>query len=414
LLYQPRMVRPLGFALGFALIFGACGRAQRELPTNDDAAVAGRAGAGHDASGSGNGSGTDTGDGARASGGEPSPAGGTSAGSGGIVAAVGGAGAGNESLPDVAGAAGTDDGVTVQPWDPRVPPEVLPLEGDGALTGIWYGGVTLLAPGFYAPPVDHLTLALDDSGLRSFVFQQFSRKLSVTDGVATPPEEDNGRHFPVEVGAVSATEFELRYAASSSAEGVDYVESVQGELRDGALAVTYFVRGALDNFSSIDAVATGLLHRVGSPRAPTAVLSGIWYDEVSLSAPGFAGPPRDQLTLAFDVDGRLKHLSFDVFSVLPLTFGESESEYPLSGARWVKPRDSGWSFDAEVLDASFTPSNFGLELGIRSHDDSTPFTDVTVSVSGALTDVGLEVSYAMLGTLYTSPVDAHAEGTLLP
>jgi len=318
------MARHLSFALALALAFVACGRVRRDLPVNDDAVLAGRAGAAkHDAiAGS-------SGDRGGAPGREPSSEGGASAGSEGIVAAVGGAGAGNETLPDAAGAGGRVDGVVVQPWDPRVPPEVLPLEGDGALTGIWYGPVGLSVPGFYAPPVDHLTVALDDSGLRSVAFQQFFRTLSVTGGEVTTPALDNGRHFPVEVAAVSATAFELRYTASAPAEGVDYVESVQGELRDGELAVTYFVRGALDNLSSIDGLATGLLHRVGSPRTPSATLSGTWYDEVSLSAPGFVGPPRDQLTLAFDVEGRLKHLYFAVFTMLPLTFGESESEFPL-------------------------------------------------------------------------------------
>lgn len=402
------MVRHLSFALALALALVACGRTRRDPPGNDDGVLAGRAGVGRDVDAG------SSGDRGVAAGGERGSAGGTSAGSEGIVAAVGGAGAGNESLPDAAGATGVDGGVSVQTWDPRVPPEVLPLEGDGALTGIWYGPVGLSAPGFYGPPLDHLTLALDDSGLRSLAFQKFSRTLSVTAGEVTTPALDNGLHYPVEVDSVSATEFELRYTAGVPAEGAGYVESVQGELRDGELAVTYFVRGQLDTLTSIDGLATGLLHRVGSPRTPSATLSGIWYDEVSLSAPGFAGPPRDQLTLAFDVEGRLKHLCFADFTVLPLTFGESESEFPLSGARWVRPRDSAASFDAEARNASFTPSSFDLELGIRDHDEGSAFTDVTVSVTGTLSDVGLYVSYDMVGTLYTSPVNAHAEGTLLP
>lgn len=392
----------LAVVLALVLALVACGRARRNPSADDDAGLAGRDGAGRDTNGDSGG------DGGGTSGGEPGLEG--AAGSEGIVAALGGAGAGNPGLPDAAGAAGADDGATVQPWDPRVPPELLPLEGDGALTGLWYGPVGLSAPGFYAPPVDHMTLALDDSGLRSLAFQQFSRTFTATGGHVTLP---NGRHFPVQVDAVSGTDFELRYTASVPAEGIDYVESVSGELRDGELAVTYFVRGTLDSLS-IDGLATGLLHRVGTPRPPRAALAGIWYDEVSLSAPGFAGPPRDQLTLAFDVEGRLEHLRFAVFTVLPLSFGESESDFPLSGARWVRPVDSGWSFDAEVLNASFTPASFDLELVVRNHDENTPLTDVTVSLTGTLSDVGLQVSYDMVGILYTSPVDAHAEGTLLP
>jgi hypothetical protein len=295
-----------------------------------------------------------------------------------------------------------------------VPPQVLPIEGEGALTGIWYGAVELEAPGWYGPPIDHLTVALDDSGPRSFVFQTFGQNAFVIGDEVTTPALDNGRKLPVEVNAVSDTDFELRYAATVPAEGVAYVESLTGELRDGKLAIEYFISGALSSVSSIEGKASGLLYRVGNERPPQAALSGIWYGLVSLSAPGFAGPPVDQLTISFDAEGRPQHVRFEVFTVLPLSFGEGDHAFPFSGTRWVRPPDTSWSFDAEVLDSSFTASSFELELDILSHDDTTPLTDVRVTLAGELGELGLDVSYSMVGILQSTPIEAQAQGILVP
>jgi hypothetical protein len=404
----------------------ACGGATHQKPrAEEDAPNAGRAGEKQAAAAGGRGSfggrGSMAGDadsagqpGDSASGGSTGAAGRNAAGVGGVLVPRAGAGGASGTTQDGEGGAGTEPPSSVKPWDPRVPPGVLPLDGEGGIAGVWYGAVELEAPGFWAPPIDHLTLALDESGLRSFAFQQFSRSGMVTDGMITAPALDNGRVFPVDESTLSATAFHLGYAGKVASEGVDYVEAVKGELRADELFVEYSISGALDSSSSIEGRASGLLHRVGAVRAPYAALPGIWYDEVSLSAPGFAGPPRDQLTLSFDAEGRPRHLRFEVFSVLPLSFGDSDSDFPLSGARWVRPRDTTWSYDAEVQQSSLTATSFELALDIRNHDDATPTTDVAVSITGALTELGLDVSYSMVGIVYGSPVDAHAEGLLQP
>jgi hypothetical protein len=412
-------------SLAFVLVVLACGGAtqQQQPRADEDAVAAGRAGATQQAAGGRKG-GASGGRGAVAagaansagepgfggSGGSASSAGRDAGGPGGVP----GSDAGTSGVHEPEGGAGSEEPPQVKPWEPRVPPGVLPLEGEGALTGIWYGAVELEAPGWWAPPIDHLTVAVDESGLRSFVFQQFSRSGMVTGAAITAPALDNGRVFPVDANTSSATAFDLGYTARVESEGVDYVESVKGELQGDLLAVEYSISGALDSSSSIEGRASGLLHRVGAVRAPSTALPGIWYGLVALSAPGFVGPPEDQLSISFDAQGWLRHLRFEVFSVFPLTFGDSESDFPLSGARLVRPRETTASYDAEVQQSSFTASSFALALEIRNHDDTTATTDVAVSITGTLGEQGLDVSYSMVGIVYTAPVDAHAEGLLLP
>jgi hypothetical protein len=424
-------------SLAFVLVVVACGGATQQQPRADeDAVAAGQAGATQQAAGGRKGASGGRGSvaagaansagsagsadqpGFGASGGAAGSAGRDGGGSAGRDAGgfggVPGSQAGTSGVHEPEGGAGSEEPPQVKPWEPRVPPGVLPLEGEGALTGIWYGAVELEAPGWWAPPIDHLTLALDGSGLRSFVFQQFSRSGMVTGAEITAPAIENGGVFPVEANTSSATAFDLGYTARVESEGVDYVESVKGELQGDLLAVEYSINGALSSVSSIEGRAFGLLHRVGAVRPPSSALPGIWYGLVALSAPGFVGPPEDQLSISFDAQGRLRNLRFEVFSVFPLTFGDSESDFPLTGARLVRPRETTASYDAEVQQSSFTASSFAIALEIRNHDDTSATTDIAVSITGALGEQGLDVSYSMVGIVYTAPVDAHAEGLLLP
>ncbi|HYJ08245.1 MAG TPA: hypothetical protein VEX18_04535 [Polyangiaceae bacterium] len=409
-------------SLAFVLVVVvACGGAtqQQQPRADEDAVAAGQAGATQQAAGGRKGAsggrgavaaGAANSAGFGGSGGSASSAGRDAGGPGGVP----GSDAGTSGVHEPEGGAGSEEPPQIKPWEPRVPPGVLPLEGEDGLTGIWYGAVELEAPGWWAPPIDHLTVALDESGLRSFVFQQFSRSGMVTGAAITAPALENGRVFPVDASASSATAFDLGYTARVESEGVDYVESVKGELQGDQLAVEYSISGALSNASSIEGRAFGLLHRVGAVRAPYTALPGIWYGLVALSAPGFVGPPEDQLSISFDAQGRLRHLRFEVFSLFPLTFGDSEGDFPLSGARQVRPRETTSSYDAEVQQSSFTASTFALALEIRNHDDTTAMTDVAVSITGTLGEQGLDVSYSMVGIIYTASVDAHAEGLLLP
>jgi hypothetical protein len=166
--------------------------------------------------------------------------------------------------------------------------------------------------------------------------------------------------------------------------------------------------GGRDAGGGLQATALASLSLSEAP-APTRTF---FWGEIDLAAPGFVGPPRDTLTLALDADNNLRYLSWKTLPMLPKTYGDGPTDFPLSGTRQVDLRpDYGLVFDeVSVIDSPApTPTHFLLRTRLVSTASKCDFVEAT---EGERVVDGWAVTYTEEGTLYGASISAHASGAL--
>jgi hypothetical protein len=157
----------------------------------------------------------------------------------------------NEGAPMNAQANGT-----IYAGDPSAS---MPAPGQPAT---WSAPVELTAPGFYGPPVDHLTVATDPQGqIQSFSYQRFHMTHTFGGGPEDFPLSGTAsvgtRTVAVDMNsAPSPDHFVLRYHVQGPYD--DYEEGLDGTRTGTGLAVRYFIQGSFDG-AAIDAHAAGML-----------------------------------------------------------------------------------------------------------------------------------------------------------
>jgi hypothetical protein len=129
--------------------------------------------------------------------------------------------------------------------------------------------VELAAPGFSGPPVDHLTLALDETGnVRWFSFQGFVRRVSFAGSTQELPA---GGTMPTDEGTVSfdsassptLAHVVIRYHVLSNDNLNDFTEGFDSTRKGDSVVVRYFIKGTLRG-AAIDARAAGSLTPVAT------------------------------------------------------------------------------------------------------------------------------------------------------
>lgn len=298
---------------------------------------------------------------------------------------------------------------------------VLPLsQAPAATQSFFWGSVNLSAPGFYGPPVDVLTISLDDNsgGLRYLSFAKLPMLPKVfgdgpgeypLTGTANviDPESDVPGGYDVTVldsPAPTSDHFLLSYRVVNSPYAYDYVESTEGTSSGAGWAITYSLTGTLDG-ANIDAQASGTIY-AGDPTAPTPApgQAATWSAPVELSAPGFYGPPVDHLTVATDGENQIQSLAFERFPIAPHTFGDGPGDFPLSGTASV----GGDTIAVDMTDPP-NPDHFVLRYHVQGDID-----DYEEGIDGTRVGSGLVVRYFIQGTLQGATIDGQAAGTLAP
>jgi hypothetical protein len=167
---------------------------------------------------------------------------------------------------------GTFDGVamnanasgTLYAGDPSV------TAPDAGQPATWSAPAELVAPGFYGPPADHMTVATDGTGqIQAMQFERFpvlprTYGSGASDwplsGTATVGE----RTITVDLSSLQAPDhFALQYHVKSTSLDDDYEEGIDGTRMGAGLVVRYFIQGSLEG-ASIEAHAAGTL----APAAP--------------------------------------------------------------------------------------------------------------------------------------------------
>jgi hypothetical protein len=146
--------------------------------------------------------------------------------------------------------------------------------------------------------------------------------------------------------------------------------------------------------------------------APTARRTFFW-GTIDVTAPGFVGPPRDEMTIVAGQDNSLLYLSWKTLPMLPKTFGDAASDFPLSGSRAVDLRpDINLDYNATAVDAPApTASHFLLREHVVSVQGQCDYVEAT---EGNQAGAGWSVVYSDDGKLYGATIAAHAQGTLFP
>jgi len=146
--------------------------------------------------------------------------------------------------------------------------------------------------------------------------------------------------------------------------------------------------------------------------APTARRTFFW-GTIDVTAPGFVGPPRDEMTIGLGPDNSLLYLSWKTLPMLPKTFGVSPNDFPPSGARAVDLRpDINLDYNATAVDAPApTASHFLLREHVVSVQGQCDYVEAT---EGNHSGAGWSVAYSDEGKLYGATIAAHAQGILFP
>jgi hypothetical protein len=132
----------------------------------------------------------------------------------------------------------------------------------------WSAPVDLSAPGFYGPPVDHLTIATDSEGqIQSLRFEKFP---AIPHTFGGGPQDFplsgtatvGGRTITVDMSSpASSDHFLLQYHVQGDYD--DYEEGIEGTRVGTGLVVGYFIQGTLQG-ATIAAHAEGTLVPAGS------------------------------------------------------------------------------------------------------------------------------------------------------
>jgi hypothetical protein len=167
---------------------------------------------------------------------------------------------------------------------------------------------------------------------------------------------------------------------------------------------------------SVDALAEAKgppLAGLSLTEAPaTAATPAFFWGTIDLTAPGFVGPPRDRMTIGLGPDNSLRYVSWKTLPMLPKSFGDADSDYPVSGSRTVVPLAISPTYTATVLDSSIaTPDHFLLRYHVLDEGGSCDYIE---STEGTRNGNGWSVVYSLEGKLLGAAMDAHAQGTLFP
>jgi hypothetical protein len=146
-----------------------------------------------------------------------------------------------------------------------------------------------------------------------------------------------------------------------------------------------------------------------------SVLNGIWSGSVTLSAPGFFGPPLDTMRIVVGADGRPSYFDFTKF-IRSQQFGPTAAEFPLDGTRDTDGPSGGCpsascTFHVIVQEATFGATGFILSYRAIG-SGLLPTTDFVETIDAALVGDHLQVKYTMQGTWGAAPADVVAMGLL--
>jgi hypothetical protein len=153
------------------------------------------------------------------------------------------------------------------------------------------------------------------------------------------------------------------------------------------------------------------LNMLSLTEAPAAARTFFW-GTIDVSAPGFVGPPRDELTIGLGADHSLRYLSWKTLPTLPKTFGDAKGDFPLSGSRAVNLSPSIVAdYTATVLDS---PAPTSTHFLLREHIVSSDQCDFIEATEGTWTGSGWLVTYSDEGKLWAAAISAHGQGVLYP
>jgi len=179
-----------------------------------------------------------------------------------------------------------------------------------------------------------------------------------------------------------------------------------------SMLASAFGCGDGDSPSGPDASSSAALSMLSLTEAPASTRTFFWGN-IDVTAPGFVGPPRDEMTIGIGPDNSLRYLSWKTLPMLPKTFGESAHEFPLSGSRSVDltPEFTD-KYTATVLDASAPNASHFL---LREHVvTDNGYWDYIESAQGTKTPDGWSVVYADEGKIQGTTISAHGQGMLYP
>jgi hypothetical protein len=292
-------------------------------------------------------------------------------------------------------------------------------EAPASTRTFYWGEAKVEAPGFYSPPDNALTIALDaENHLRYLSWREFSAfPKTFGDGPTDFPLRGTKtvdlRHDytyvyqgTVDEASVSdASHWLFRMRTESSEGQSDYVEGVEGTRAGDGWAVKYTEKGTYFG-AEIDARGEGTLY-AGDPKAsaPAVGQASAWSAPVELSAPDFYGAPVDHLTVQLGAHGELRSFGFEKFTRAQ-TFGAEPGAFPLSGTR--EQGDLKVQVDSAV-DA--TPEHFVIRYHVQQPSQGLDYVE---GLDGTRAGSKLTVRYFIKGTLYGATIDAHAAGTLVP
>ena len=172
--------------------------------------------------------------------------------------------------------------------------------------------------------------------------------------------------------------------------------------------------GAVDGASDGATGQTGaMLSMLSLAEAPAATQTLFW-GALDVSAPGFATPPTDSLTIGLDSGNGLRFMKWQTLPGLQKTYGDGPHDFPLAGSRSVDLHpDYALVFDeVTVLDAPAPPAKHFL---LRSHYVSTGNQcDFVESIEGTRSGDGWATVYSEEGTLFGASIAAKATGTVYP
>jgi hypothetical protein len=157
---------------------------------------------------------------------------------------------------------------------------------------------------------------------------------------------------------------------------------------------------------------TPALAMLSLAEAPAPTRTFFW-GTIDVTAPGFVGPPRDEMTIGLGPDNSMRYLSWKTLPMLPKTFGDAKGDFPLSGSRGVDLRpDIDLDYTATAVDSSApTATHFLLREHVASVAGQCDYIE---STEGTMTGSGWSVVYSDEGKLYGSTIAAHAQGMLFP
>lgn len=143
--------------------------------------------------------------------------------------------------------------------------------------------------------------------------------------------------------------------------------------------------------------------------APAADRAFFW-GTIDVTAPGFVGPPRDEMTIGLGPDNSLEYVSWKELPMMPKSFGDADGYFPKSGSRTFVWPSNRYEYTATVLDSpAATPDHFLLRYRVISEAGQCDYIEAT---EGTRSGSGWSVVYTQEGKLFGAAISAHGQGTL--